>query len=68
MWLEGNTITNNDILINHENRILKLEKTFDKFNKSYVVVTFLAVLEMAKKQELTIYQENNFDNIICEVL
>ena len=41
---------------------------FDIINKEYVVVTFLAVLEMAKKQELTIYQENNFDNIICEVL
>lgn len=29
----ANTILNNDILINHENRILRLEKTFDKFNK-----------------------------------
>ena len=29
----SNTISNNEILINHENRILKLEKTFDKFNK-----------------------------------
>ena len=29
----ANTISNNEILINHENRILKLEKTFDKFNK-----------------------------------
>ena len=28
----ANTISNNEILINHENRILKLEKTFDKFN------------------------------------
>ena len=30
----ANTISNNEILINHENRILKLEKTFDKFNKN----------------------------------
>lgn len=29
----ANTISNNDILLNHENRILRLEKTFDKFNK-----------------------------------
>ena len=29
----ANAISNNDILINHENRILRLEKTFDKFNK-----------------------------------
>ena len=41
---------------------------FEEVTKEYVVVTFLAVLEMAKKQELMIYQENNFDNIICEVL
>lgn len=40
---------------------------FDIITKEYIVVTFLAVLEMARKQELTIYQENNFDNIICEV-
>lgn len=41
---------------------------FEEYTKEYIVVTFLAVLEMAKKQELTIYQENNFDNIICEVI
>ena len=29
----ANTINNNDILINHENRLLKLEKTFDKFKE-----------------------------------
>jgi len=29
----ANTTSNNDILINHENRLLKLENTFDKFNK-----------------------------------
>jgi len=28
----ANSISNNEILINHETRILKLEKTFDKFN------------------------------------
>lgn len=40
---------------------------FDIINKEYVVVTFLAVLEMAKAKELIIKQENNFDDIICEV-
>lgn len=29
----ANTISNNEMLINHENRILKLEKTFDKLNE-----------------------------------
>jgi len=29
----ASSISNNEILINHENRILRLEKTFDKFNR-----------------------------------
>ena len=42
---------------------------FDLFEiktKEYIVVTFLAILELAKKQELIINQENNFGEIICE--
>lgn len=39
---------------------------FEEITKEYIVVTFLAILEMAKKQELMIYQENNFEQIICE--
>lgn len=39
---------------------------FEEITKEYIVVTFLAVLEMAKKQEIMIYQENNFEQIICE--
>lgn len=44
---------------------------FDLFEiktKEYVVVTFLAILEMAKNGELVIFQEDNFDNIVCEAL
>jgi segregation and condensation protein A len=39
---------------------------FDLFEiktREYVVVTFLSILEMAKKGEITITQENNFNNI-----
>ena len=36
--------------------------------KEYIVVTFLAILEMAKKQELKITQKNSFDDIVCEVV
>jgi len=36
---------------------------FEVKTKEYVVVTFLSILEMAKKGELTITQENNFNNI-----
>lgn len=52
----------------------KKEKRIDFFDlfevksKEYVVVTFLAILEMAKNRELTIYQDNNFGNIVCEAI
>lgn len=54
-------------------RVLKEKKRvnffelFEILNKSYVVATFLAVLEMAKENELRIIQENKFGEIICEV-
>ena len=41
---------------------------FDTKTKEYVVVTFLAILEMAKNRQLVIFQEENFDNIVCEAL
>ena len=71
------TVTKKEITVeerrNSIRNILKQKKKVDFFElfesvtKEYIVVTFLAILEMAKKQELIIYQENNFDNIICEV-
>ena len=39
---------------------------FDVLTKEYVVVTFLAILEMARQNELIIVQENNFGEIMCE--
>ena len=71
------TVTKREITVEERRKaikdILKVKKKvdffelFDVLTKEYIVVTFLTVLEMAKKQELVIYQENNFDNIICEV-
>lgn len=40
---------------------------FDVLTREYLVVTFLAILEMTRKREINIKQENNFDEIICEV-
>jgi len=40
---------------------------FDVLTKEYVVVTFLAILEMAKKNEIKIFQEDKYGEIICEV-
>lgn len=39
---------------------------FEEITKEYVVVTFLAILTMSKRQEVAITQENNFENIIIE--
>ena len=40
---------------------------FPIVTKEYIVATFLAILEMAKNREIRIIQEDNFDDIICEV-
>ena len=41
---------------------------FPVVTKEYIVATFLAILEMAKNKELVIKQENDFEDIICEVV
>ncbi len=43
---------------------VSFEDLFDFVTKEYVVVTFLAILSMSKKQEISIEQTKNFDNII----
>lgn len=39
---------------------------FSVRTKEYIVVTFLAILEMAKNKELIIHQEGIYDEIVCE--
>ena len=39
---------------------------FEVFTKEYVVITFLSILAMSRKQEIEIEQENNFKNIIIK--
>lgn len=46
---------------------MKFEDLFDKFTKDYIVVTFLSILALAKKQELVIKQDNNFDSIVLSL-
>lgn len=70
-------VTVNEITVSsrcHDIRRMLLEKgrvsffeLFPVVSKEYIIATFLAILEMAKMKELVIKQENNFDNIICEV-
>ena len=49
-----------------EQKKVKFTSLFDDFSKSYVVVTFLSVLEMAKNREITLKQYNNFSDIYLE--
>lgn len=46
---------------------VKFFELFEDYSKEYIVATFLAILEMAKENELKIIQNNNFDEIFCEV-
>lgn len=40
---------------------------FDDISKPYVIVTFLSVLDLAKKNEIIITQNNNFGDIFIEM-
>ncbi len=39
---------------------------FERVTKDHIIVTFLAILQMGKNKEVSIYQENNFENIFIE--
>ena len=70
-------VTMNEITVSSRRyeikRLLKEKKRisfFDLFpvvSKEYIVATFLAILEMTKNREITITQNEAFDDIICEV-
>lgn len=46
-----------------KNKRMNFRELFDVYRKDYIVVTFLAILSMAKKQEIEIKQDNNFNDI-----
>lgn len=43
---------------------IKFEELFDNYEKSYVVVTFLAILNLAKDGKVSIHQSSDVDSII----
>ena len=45
---------------------VKFIDLFNEYNRSYIVVTFLSILQMAKNNELIINQTNNFEEIYIE--
>ena len=44
-----------------------LDELFEEFNKPYVVVTFLSILEMVKERDIIVKQDRNFDKILIEL-
>lgn len=44
-----------------------LDELFEEYNRPYVVVTFLSILEMVKEKDVVIKQEKNFDKILVEL-
>lgn len=46
------------------NKKMEFEDLFEVYSKDYVVVTFLSILDLAKKGELIIKQDRNMDKIM----
>ena len=46
---------------------ITFNELFKEYNKSYIVVTFLAILNLSKKENIKLKQENNFKEIYIEV-
>ncbi len=47
-------------------RVINFEELFDVYKRDYVVVTFLSILDLAKKGCLIIKQDSALDNIVIE--
>lgn len=51
----------------HNKKKAYLEELIEEYNRPYLVVTFLGVLEMVKEKEVIIKQDKNFDKILVEL-
>lgn len=40
---------------------------FNNSSRDYIVVTFLSILDLAKKQKIKLLQDNNFNNIVLSI-
>lgn len=50
-----------------EKKKILFTELFNEYNTSYIIVTFLSILEMTKEKEITIKQDNNFKDITIEL-
>ena len=47
-------------------KIVKFNELFDIITKEYIVITFLSILDLAKKNEIYIEQDKNFNAILLK--
>ena len=50
-----------------ERKKIEFTELFNEYNKSFIVVTFLSILEMTKDNEIDLKQEDNFSKIYIEL-
>lgn len=63
------SVENRIVSIKDKLKVTKKMDFFDLFEevtREYLIVTFLAILQMNKNDEINIYQEQNFGNIVVE--
>lgn len=46
---------------------VKLEELLEIMSKNYLITTFLSVLDLVKKEEICVVQDNNFDSILLRL-
>lgn len=46
---------------------VKLEELLEIMSKDYLITTFLSVLDLVKKEEINVIQDNNFDSILLRL-
>lgn len=49
------------------NKKAEFKELFNIYSKSYIVVTFMSILELAKEDEVILTQDGNFNNIYIEL-
>ncbi len=54
-----------DILLNKKR--IEFNELFEEYNKNYIIVTFLSILEMCKDNSIDIKQDSNFGKIFIEL-
>ena len=50
-----------------KNKKAEFKELFNIYNKSYIVTTFMSILELAKEDEVSLTQDGNFNNIYIEL-